>query len=146
MAGDFEMWARIARTKSIAISELQVTYVRRHPGVATNYLNKQGKMFEEQAIVYEELINYLEASEGFDRKVLVDFFNIEVCSWHLRESIRSLLANGRSKYFWVYISSKSKVFWPKWKRFFVSFPYAINERGRMNILIKMANQLMAVAK
>jgi glycosyltransferase involved in cell wall biosynthesis len=143
MAGDFEIWSRIARTKSIGICDLQVTYVRRHENTASNYMNKQGRMFMEQIIIYEDLIERLSRSGNFDRQQLVDYFNIEVCSFHYRESMRNLLYSGRPKYLLSYIRLESKVFWPKWKRIIKNFPYALNEKGRMDVLIKMASKMLS---
>jgi hypothetical protein len=145
MAGDFEIWARISRKHAIVLSDTQATFVRRHEGTATNYLNKKGLMFQEQTTIYEALIDRLATSGGFDRKLLIDYFNIEICSAHLRESLRILLYNGRLKYFRSYLSVESGVFWPKWKRLFVSFPYAVNERMRMDVLVKMANEMILAA-
>lgn len=146
MAGDFEIWARIARTRSMVLSDTQATHVRRHENTASNYMNKQGRMFKEQTIIYERLIDQLSSSGNFERQKLVDYFNIEVCSFHFRESIRHLLYSGRAKYLWTYVSANSKVFWPKWKRVVVSFPYALNEKGRLNLLVKMAGQMMVGVK
>lgn len=146
MAGDFEIWSRLGRTRSIVLSDTQASHVRVHEGVASNYMNRYGQMFKEQTSIYEILIDRLIASGNFNREQLVDYFNIEVCSFHYRESIRNLLKNGKTKYLRYYISSQSKVFWPWWKRLVVSFPYAINEKGRMNVLMKMADKMMVAAK
>jgi|SRR6218665_2966119 len=43
-AGDFEFWVRLSQTTGLGISEQKVTYIRRHPGVASNYLNKKGEL------------------------------------------------------------------------------------------------------
>ncbi|MEJ1236936.1 glycosyltransferase family 2 protein [Chryseolinea sp. T2] len=144
MAGDFEIWARIARTRSVVLSDFQATYVRRHENTATNYMNKQGTLFREQTTIYEKLIDQL--SGNYDRSHLVDYFNIDLCSYHFRQSIRNLLYNGKPQYLWSYISAESRVFWPKWKRIVVSFPYAFNEKGRMSLLVKMAGKMIVANK
>jgi glycosyltransferase involved in cell wall biosynthesis len=146
MAGDFEIWARIARTRSLILSDTESTYVRRHENTASNYMNKQGRMFKEVTIIYETLIDRLSNSGEFERQQLVDYFNIEICSFHYRESIRNLIYSGRIKYLMAYVSAESKVFWPKWKRIVVSFPYALYEKGRMNVLVKMASKMMVSVK
>jgi glycosyltransferase involved in cell wall biosynthesis len=145
MAGDFEIWARISQRHAIVLSDTQATYVRRHQNTASNYMNKAAQMFKEQTIIYETLIDRLAASRRLDRKQLVDYFNIEICSSHLRESIRILLFNRKVGYFKAYLAIESRVFWPKWKRLFVSFPYAINERMRMDVLVKMASEMLVAA-
>lgn len=146
MAGDFEIWSRIAQSHALVLSDTQATYVRRHENTASNYMNKQGRMFKEQTEIYEALIERLSKSGNFERQQLVDYFNIEVCSFHFRESIRNVLYKGQIKYLKSYLTSESKVFWPKWKRILVSFPYAIYEQGRMGVLVKMASQMISNAK
>ena len=47
--GDFETWSRLAQTYDIHIFPDNVTSIRKHPGSATNYLNKNGEMYIEQA-------------------------------------------------------------------------------------------------
>jgi hypothetical protein len=101
-------------------------------------------MFREQTIIYENLIDRL--SGNYDRSHLVDYFNIDLCSYHFRQSISNLLYSGKPAYLWSYISAESRVFWPKWKRLIVSLPYAINEKGRMNTLVKMAGEMMVANK
>lgn len=140
MAGDLEIWARIARKHAVLLSDFEAVYVRRHEGVATNYLNKQGRLLGEQLAIYESLVDLL--SEKLDRKKLVDYFNIDICSYHYRESIRSLLFKGRLRYLYLYFTISSKLLWPTWKRVFVTLPYAVNQRNRLDLLVKLADELI----
>jgi glycosyltransferase involved in cell wall biosynthesis len=142
MAGDMEIWARIARKHSVLLSDFEAAYVRRHEGTATNYLNKQGRLLVEQTLIYEALIDRL--STTLDRQKLVDYFNIDICSYHYRESIRLLLLKGRIKYLWLYYTAPSKLFWPTWKRVFLTLPYAVNQKNRLNLLVKLADELITL--
>jgi glycosyltransferase involved in cell wall biosynthesis len=47
--GDFATWARLAQKYEIHICPDIVTSIRRHPGSASNYLNKKGEVHIEQA-------------------------------------------------------------------------------------------------
>lgn len=43
-AGDFEMWSRMGTRWPFLITEHEVSVVRRHSGVASNYLNQSGEL------------------------------------------------------------------------------------------------------
>jgi len=58
-SGDFEFWSRAAHETSIAIQEESVTHVRRHPGVASNYLNRKGEIIWQNTFVVNRLYNEL---------------------------------------------------------------------------------------
>ena len=137
-AGDFEIWARITRNKSMILSDTETVYVRRHDNTATKYLNKQGQLFSEHVEIYEKLIEQL--STYIDRKKLIDYFNIETCSFHLRHAIKALFF-GEVANIKMYLGAKSPIFWPPWKRFFVCLPFALYETGRMHLNVSMARKL-----
>jgi len=139
MAGDFEIWARIARSKGMALTDSETVYVRRHENTATNYLNKQGVLFEEHMMIYEKLIEHL--STFMDRKKLVNYFNLEICSFHFRHAIKAMFF-GDFVNMKMYLSTKSAICWPTWKRFFFVLPFALYETGRMHVLVYMARKLL----
>lgn len=139
LAGDYEMWSRLARTHTMVLSDTETCYVRRHEGVATNYLNKQGQLFNEHVIIYEKFVE--ELSVYCDRKKLIDYFNIELCSYHLRDSIKAI-AYGRSANIKRYLTVKSPIFWPTWKRFFGCLPFALYESGRLRYVNSRAAELL----
>lgn len=58
-AGDFEFWSRIAQSKPCSISNEQVSFVRAHPGQASNYLNRNGELIPQQNYVYNILIDII---------------------------------------------------------------------------------------
>ncbi len=138
-AGDFEIWARITRTKGMVLSDTETAYVRRHENTATNYMNKQGQLFAEHIVIYEKLVEQL--STRFDRKKLVDYFNIEICSFHLRHAVKAALF-GQFANIRMYLGIKSEIFWPTWKRFFVCLPFALYETGRMRLLVAKARKML----
>lgn len=138
-AGDFEIWSRIARTNNMVLSDTETVFVRRHEGTATIYLNKQGQLFGEHITIYERLIQ--ELSPVYGREKLVNRFNIEICSFHLRESLRALL-HGQVTNIKMYLNIQSSIIWPKWKRFFVCLPFAVFETGREYVLVRMARNMM----
>ncbi len=137
-ACDFEIWAKLARINVMILSDSETAFVRRHPGAASNYLNKQGQLFAEHITIYETLINELPVR---DRTELIKYFNIQVCSFHLRESLRAVVY-GRLANIKMYISIKSVIFWPTWKRLLVCLPFALYETGRERVLIKMARHMI----
>lgn len=139
LAGDYEIWARLSRTHTMVLSDTETCYVRRHEGVATNYLNKQGQLFNEHIRIYEKFVE--ELSEYCDRQELIDYFNIEVCSYHLRDSIKAIFY-GRLANIKRYLTVKSPIFWPMWKRFFGCLPYALYESGRMRHINSRADKLL----
>ncbi|BAV04287.1 Glycosyl transferase family 2 [Filimonas lacunae] len=56
-AGDFEFWSRAARFVDFGVVDTSVTYIRRHPNVASNYLNKKGELIRQKHIIVERLYN-----------------------------------------------------------------------------------------
>jgi glycosyltransferase involved in cell wall biosynthesis len=138
-AGDFEIWARIIRKNGIVLSDSETVYVRRHENTATNYMNKHGRLFEEHILVYEGLVEQL--SPRINRRKLIRYFNIEVCSFHLRHAIKAALY-GEFANIKLYLGTKSEILWPNWKRFFFCLPFALYETGRMHLLVAMARKLM----
>jgi len=60
--GDFEMWSRMARKKAQVMSVTRVSFVRRHPGVASNYLNRKGELVGQTYEVIETIFKNLKSS------------------------------------------------------------------------------------
>lgn len=139
MAGDFEIWARLAKSHTMALSDTETVYVRRHEGTATNYLSKQGLLFGEHIAIYEKLMN--EISDQRIKEKLINYFNIQICSYHLRESLKALVY-GRFSNLKMYVNFKSTLFWPKWKRLALCLPYALYETGRERMLLSMVRQII----
>lgn len=139
LAGDYEIWARLSRTHTMVLSDTETCFVRRHEGVATNYLNKQGQLFNEHIRIYEKFVE--ELSPYCDRQKLIDYFNIEVCSYHLRDSIKAILY-GRTANIKRYLTVKSPIFWPTWKRLLGCLPYALYESGRLRHVNARAAELL----
>lgn len=60
-AGDFEFWYRASKTTDIAINNDVFTYVRRHEGVASNYLNTKGELLEQKVIIINQIFKDITA-------------------------------------------------------------------------------------
>jgi glycosyltransferase involved in cell wall biosynthesis len=54
-AGDFEMWSRMGRQWPWFVTDTETVFVRRHEGVASNYLNKKGELVAQQRKVVDSL-------------------------------------------------------------------------------------------
>ncbi len=58
-SGDFEFWSRAATGVAISIQKEFVINVRRHPGVASNYLNRKGELIRQNAVIINYIYNKL---------------------------------------------------------------------------------------
>ncbi len=58
-AGDFEFWIRLSGKYAIAMDGTDVIFVRRHPGVASNYLNTKGELVGQLRRIADELYRRL---------------------------------------------------------------------------------------
>jgi glycosyltransferase involved in cell wall biosynthesis len=142
-AGDFEFWSRIAKDHPIVLSDTETSFVRRHAGVATKYMNSRGTQFAEHLAIYEPLINHL--SPYVDRKKLLTYFNIEIASYHLRDAIKYAF-HGRFARSKSFMDTRSSICWPKWKQVTLCLPFALYEGGRSKFIIKMAREIMSQAE
>jgi glycosyltransferase involved in cell wall biosynthesis len=142
-AGDFELWSRLGRNNDIVVTNTKSAYVRRHEGVASNYLNRNGEQYSQQIEIFEELIN--ELSSQYDRKRLISYFNLGICSYHFRRAIKSALY-GRFAYMKVMFSVKSVILWPKWKQLLTCFPLGFTEEGRESLSVRLAKDFVNESK
>jgi len=138
-AFDFEIWSRLSRTHAMVLSDTETCYVRRHAGAATLYMNKHGQLLNEHIKIFEKFVD--ELSVYYDRQSLVDYFNISVCSYHLRDSIKALVF-GRLANIKRYLTVESPICWPTWKRLFGCLPFALYETGRMRHVNARAEKLL----
>ena len=69
-AGDFEFWARFAQGSSVFLSDKQLVYVRRHPGAASNYLNRHGELFSQLAIITSGIYLRINSNTAIARLLL----------------------------------------------------------------------------
>lgn len=136
---DFDVWADIARTHTMMLSDTETAFVRIHKGTATNYMNTKGQQFAEHLVVYDKLIQDL--LPYVDREQLVRYFNIEIPSFHLREAIKFAL-HGRFQKMDSFMKTESSITWPKWKKLILCLPYALSEQLRYKVLIRMAGNIL----
>lgn len=138
-SADYEYWMRIAKRAGMHFSNLDVTYIRRHDRVAATYAITKGEYHEESIAIYEKIIADL--SDFVDRKDLVAFYNIELCSYHLREAIKSAL-HGRFTALKSFLSLESSIFWPTGFQFIGCLPFALSERLRYSVSIGLAKRIL----
>ncbi len=62
-AGDFEFWSRAGRQCGIAMVRENLTEIRRHPGVASNYLNRRGELYKQIFEILDSLYDHLLAED-----------------------------------------------------------------------------------
>lgn len=140
-SGDFEYWLRLSKKTGIFLSNTEVVYIRRHDRVMATYAIAKGEYHEESISVYEQLID--ELSELCDRKKLIAFYNINYISYHLRDAIKAALF-GRFTSIKSFLRQKSPIFWPL--QTIICMPFAMSERLRFKVAIRLANKLLAEAQ
>jgi glycosyltransferase involved in cell wall biosynthesis len=138
-AGDFEMWSRLARNNDIALTNTKAAFVRRHKGVASNYLNQKGEQFAQHVAIFTSLIETL--APFYNRKKLIDYFNIGICTFHFRKAIKAAL-HGQLTYIKVLLKTESSIVWPQWKKLFLCLPLSLSEGGRESITVHMARKFV----
>jgi len=142
-SADFEYWMRIARRNPLYLSNTEVVYIRRHDRVAATYTITKGEYLAESIEVYENIIN--ELSAYCSRSKLIAFYNIELCSFHLRDAMKSAL-HGRFEALKSFIRLKSPIFWPKVFQVIGCLPFAMFETMRYSVSIMLAKSILKDAK
>jgi glycosyltransferase involved in cell wall biosynthesis len=66
-AGDFDFWSRAAREYGMAVKQEKVIEVRRHPGAASNFLNKNGELIDQKRVILSSLYQNLSKRFPADR-------------------------------------------------------------------------------
>lgn len=138
-AGDFEMWSRLAKKNDVALSNTKAVFLRRHEGVATNYMNRNGEQYAQLLAIFEDLIN--ELSPSYNRKNLIRYFNLGICSFHFRRAIKYAMF-GRFAYMKALLNAKSSILWPKWMQLFTCFPLGFTEGGRESLSVHLAKNFI----
>jgi len=138
-AGDFEFWVRAAKKVSIGVQKEMLVRVRRHDGVASSFLNLKGELYPQHMLVYENLINQL--VHAFDKRELIRYFNLGVCSFHYRLAIK-LLLQGEFAYLRSFLTTESSMLWPKWRQLIACLPFALSEKKRTKLTVELAKKLL----
>lgn len=94
-AGDFEMWARVAREYSFYISPVRVSVTRTHDGQIANVFNRKGESVRQQRMIYEPIYDRLKAG-GHSSFLLRLMFTVNVVSQQRYTGLRSLLKGNRA--------------------------------------------------
>jgi glycosyltransferase involved in cell wall biosynthesis len=136
-SADYEFWMRLSRRTGLYLTDTEVVYIRRHDRVAATYAITKGEYHEESYGVYEKIID--ELSQYCDREKLIKFYNIELCSYHLRSAINSAL-RGRFEALKSFLRLKSPIFW-KFQTL-RCLPYALSEPLRFSVCINVAKSIL----
>lgn len=142
-SADYEFWLRIANRSGIQLNDTEVVYIRRHDRVAATYTITKGEYHEESIEIYEKIIDDL--SKYSNRRDLVNFYNIELCSYHLRDALKSAF-KGKFTALKSFLSLKSPIFWPTGLQFIGCLPFALSERLRFAVSISLARKIFSSYK
>lgn len=140
-SADYEYWLRITRKYALHLSDEEVGFIRRHEATAASYMITNGEYHKESYGVYEQLIN--ELSAYCDRDQLIAFYNLQNCSYHLRDAIKSALF-GKFTALKSFLNLKSPIFWRF--QFLRLLPFALSERLRFMLTVRMAKNILETAK
>jgi glycosyltransferase involved in cell wall biosynthesis len=97
-AGDFEFWSRAARDFDMAVETTSVTYVRRHAGVASIFLNRKGELFSQRELIVSQLYDRLRQKYPGTNFYLKLHGTLNYDSLHRDTAIKALLNNNRHFY------------------------------------------------
>ncbi|MEO8474735.1 MAG: glycosyltransferase family 2 protein [Chryseolinea sp.] len=142
-SADYEFWLRLIKRNSLYLSDNDVVYIRRHDRVAATYVITKGEYHEESIEIYEKIID--ELSEYSNRRKLIAFYNIEICSYHLRDALKSAL-KGRFTAFKSFMRLKSPIFWPTGLQLLGCLPFALSESLRYPISVMLAKNILKTKK
>ena len=140
-SADYEFWLRITKKNPVYLSDENVVYIRRHDAVAATYMITNGEYHEESIEIFEQIISDLSAY--CDRDKLIAYYNLQMCSYHLRDAIKSALF-GRLTALRSFINLNSPIFW----RFQLLrlLPFALSEPLRYLATVKLAKNILKTAK
>ena len=139
-SADYEYWLRITKKYGLHLSDEEVGFVRRHDATAATYMITKGEYHVESYEVYEKLIN--ELSAHYDRNKLIAFYNLQNCSYHLRDAIKSALY-GKFTALKSFLNLKSPIFWRF--QFLRLLPFALSERLRFVLTVRLADDILKTA-
>lgn len=138
-AGDFEMWTRLTQKYNLHFIDKQNVFVRRHPGVASNYMTGNGEQYKQLLIIFKRLIDDL--SRSYQRHELVKYFHISICAFHFRRAMKAAL-HGKFTYMKVMLKARSSILWPRWMQMFTCFPLGFVEGLREKLTIGRAQNFL----
>jgi glycosyltransferase involved in cell wall biosynthesis len=139
-SADYEYWLRITKKYALHLSDEEVGYIRRHDATAATYMITKGEYHAESYELYEKLIN--ELSAHYDRNKLIAFYNLQNCSYHLRDAIKSALF-GKFTALKSFLNLKSPIFWRF--QFLRLLPFALSERLRFILTVRLADDILKTA-
>jgi glycosyltransferase involved in cell wall biosynthesis len=96
-AGDFEFWSRLGRTSSWAISQTNITEVRRHAEQASATLNPGGELLPQMRFILDTLYQNL-VSKGYSATRLRLMVTIAYISQHRDLGVKARIRGKGSAY------------------------------------------------
>lgn len=138
-AGDFEFWSRAATQYSFGIIDEYITYVRRHDKVASIFLNKKGELYPQSTFIYQTIHERLKIKHG--KQLLRLFYNIEICSSHMRTAIKNVSQNDYF-YFKSINNCKTSLHYPPFFQLPLVICFSINQKLRQIISLKIIKFLI----
>lgn len=135
-SADYEYWLRLSKREGLSLNTSEVVYIRRHDRVAATYAITKGEYHEESIAVYEDIID--ELSRYADRASLIRFYNLHICSYHLRAALGSAL-RGSFTALKSFFKQESRIFWRF--QFLRCLPFALSEEFRFDTTIKLARNI-----
>lgn len=139
-AGDFEMWARVARQSSFLMSPVCVSVIREHDAQIAAFYNRKGESVSQLRTIYEPIYERLRA-QGNSSLLLRMMFTISVVSQQRYAGLKALLIRGEGAYLGAVMreldhSSASLGPLLSWAAFFVS-------AGGRRFRVPVARRLLA---
>jgi glycosyltransferase involved in cell wall biosynthesis len=95
-AGDYQFWSRLGRSSSFLLESSDLTRVRRHPGQASNHLNRKAELVAQQYAIVQDLFDRLK--EGRSEFLLRLHATIQYDAFQRWVAVRRLLACGDANY------------------------------------------------
>jgi glycosyltransferase involved in cell wall biosynthesis len=141
-AGDFDFWCRASRKFAMGVEKKSVVHVRRHPKVASIYMNLKGELYPQHIYIYQNLLERL--SVQYNRHDLIMYFNFTIAAQHYRKALKFAM-KGKFSYLKTFVESRSKMDLPKWYQLVVCLPFALfNAEHRLTV--NMARRIVMKRK
>lgn len=133
-AGDFEFWTRLAHRFKIFRDPIDVTLVRRHPGVASVYLNKHGELIAQNERICRSLYEKLTGT-GCDW-LLKLYGNLNLDSLQRNAGLRMWWDGKSTEYLKVVdrVADQSPVMYGRFGRWLVFFLSGGGRWGRVSVI------------
>jgi len=117
-----------------------VVFIRRHDDVAGSRLNTKGERFAQNRPVMEELVDELAPIVG--RDLLIWYYHADSVSFQLHDALRAILFFWRFDNMRAFLTARSPILWPLWKRLLLCSPLALFEGIRLRVARRVARKIV----